>query len=106
MITTRSFVERQSEAEIHMDSFPPQKIEVCTSQCPQQSTRLEQAVIKRLHWDVASNLSADLCCDIVVRKTSSREERDLLPSRNGVHHVNGGDASLQGIAQTVSKRIR
>lgn len=50
---------------------------------------------REVYWDVAADLSADLCCDVVVRKTSSREERDLLPSCYGVHHVDGGDASLQ-----------
>ena len=39
-------------------------------------------------------MAANLCSNLIVRKTGSREEWNLLPSSDSVHDVNGGDASL------------
>lgn len=39
-------------------------------------------------------LPADLGSNVVVGKSGSRKEGDLLASSNGIHSVNGGNASL------------
>ena len=39
-------------------------------------------------------LPANLRCNVVVRQASGREEGDLLAARDGVHHVDRGDAGL------------
>ncbi len=39
-------------------------------------------------------LAADLRADLVVRQPVGGEERDLLPARDGVHHVDGRNARL------------
>jgi hypothetical protein len=40
-----------------------------------------------------TSLATDLCGNLVVRKTRSREDRDLLTTSDGVHGVNGADTS-------------
>ena len=41
-----------------------------------------------------ASLPADLGGDVIVRESCGREQGDLLPSGNGVHGIDGGDAGL------------
>lgn len=41
-----------------------------------------------------ASLPANLCGNLVVRKTRSRKQRDLLSTSDGIHDIDGGDASL------------
>ena len=41
-----------------------------------------------------TSLAANLGSNVIVGETSCREEWDLLPSGNGVHDVDRGDAGL------------
>mmetsp|Transcript_36427 Transcript_36427/g.79689 ORF Transcript_36427/g.79689 Transcript_36427/m.79689 type:complete len:350 (+) Transcript_36427:640-1689(+) len=50
-------------------------------------------------------LSADLCGDLVVWQTGRGEQRKLLTSDNGVHHVDGANASLDHLLW-VHSRLR
>jgi len=58
-----------------------------------------EVVLVRVHRVLArllheARLAHDLGADFIVRQARGGEERDLLPSRDRVHHVNGGDARL------------
>uniref|UniRef100_A0A7C9AXN5 Uncharacterized protein n=1 Tax=Opuntia streptacantha TaxID=393608 RepID=A0A7C9AXN5_OPUST len=40
------------------------------------------------------SLTTDLCSNLIMRKTSSRKERNLLSSSNRIHDINGRNSSL------------
>jgi len=47
-------------------------------------------------------LSANLCTNLIMRKTICREEGDLLSSSDGVHDINSGDTGLDHFLGVVS----
>ena len=51
------------------------------------------SIVNALVWSDKTSLSTNLSSDFVVRKTSGREDWNLLTTGNGVHGVDSGDTS-------------
>mmetsp|Transcript_30950 Transcript_30950/g.71336 ORF Transcript_30950/g.71336 Transcript_30950/m.71336 type:complete len:336 (-) Transcript_30950:51-1058(-) len=58
----------------------------------EHNSEVGAAVVTRLLHQ--TGLSANLGCDFIVGETGSGEKRNLLPTSNAVHGINGGDSSL------------